>query len=718
MAPVSARPSATALRRRSGKPSSAWTARPRSSPVRVPAPSASPATRTPSNRSASEAVTSSRDRNTASRRPDAEPGKVEGRGTSRSSANPTGPSRASRRPPPLHCHDPVPRTATPRTRVDTAVASSRSASIRKAAWSASIGQPPTVRTGAVSVPRPRHSPFAHDASPSSVSGSFPRTARASAIRMAEGVSRNGTVTPVRVTSALVRVAASSRPLATGSRNDPLTSTETIAWPATRSWPKATRQLGPVGHEPAAQRDRPLERHAAVQGHRSHRPAASDRDSLQRGPGEPRLRPHFARGGPVQRRRQPRLFQPERDAGVAPAGVHAGGCRERPHRALSTELVHRQSPAVPPNECRRASRPAPARDDELVRSDRCRHPELFRPPEGNLGLRAGRDAPEHLPARRGGQPGHDGIEVGPLESDLCRDGPAFLETAAAGGRESHRGELERRRQVAARDADVEAARPEEDAAERDVTEADRRCGGHHPPLCGGPEARLPGSLQRGAGGKSGQPAERDGPEVPLRPSVAPPVPGPLERQRDSTHAGGQGLDLDPLGVEHDGRAEGLDRDPGEDDARRLERPCPPREACAARQPVAQLRAIDRPRGQGERAHIGLPGNDRPIPRSRRLHGDVCRACDVRRAQGPRERPEIGGEVRPELPGGPLAPRGPRRRAARRPTVRSPARARFHRPRRAGPQPRRQRDRGTRGPQGDGGRSARGGPVASRLGRGSG
>ncbi len=42
--------------------------------------------------------------------------------------------------------------------------------------------------------------------------------------------------------------------------------------------EATRQLGPVGHEPAAERDRPFERHAAVQGHAF--PPASGRGSTR------------------------------------------------------------------------------------------------------------------------------------------------------------------------------------------------------------------------------------------------------------------------------------------------------------------------------------------------------------------------------------------------------------------------------------------------------
>ena len=493
VAPGSARPSATALSRRSGKPSSARTARPRSSAANVPAPSASPTARTPSNRSASEAVTSWRVRNSASRRPDAEPARPRTVGTSWSSANPTGPSLASRRPPPLHCHDPVPRTATPRTRVDTAVASIRSASIPKAAWSASIGQPPTVRTGAVSVPRPRHPPVAHDASPSSASGSFPRTARASAIRMAEGVSRNGTVTPVSVTSVLVSAVASSRPLATGSRHDPLTSAATITWPATRSWPRARANSAPSAMSRLRSAIGPSNgtrpsRDTVPTGQRpridtASSPALVSRASPRTSPGVTRSNGGGSRAcsSPSATRASLPPASMTADATTVPSGPSARNwsseSRPRSHRMTAGERVVQRPPA----------------DDELVRGDRRRHPDLSRPPEGNLGLRACRDAPEHSPACRGRRLGHDGIQVGPLESGLRGEDPAFLETPLGRGREPHRGELERRREVAARDTDVETARPEEDAAERDVTEADRRGGGRRPPLCAGPEARLTGPL---------------------------------------------------------------------------------------------------------------------------------------------------------------------------------------------------------------------------------
>ena len=87
-------------------------------------------------------------------------------------------------------------------------------------------------------------------------------------------------------------------------------------------------------------------------------------------------------------------------------------------------------------------------------------------------------------------------------------------------------------------------------------------------------------------------------------------------------------------------------PGRSDARRLERSRPPREAFAARQAVAQLHAVERPRGEGERAHVGLPGDDRPIPRPRRFRGHARRSRNARRAHGTRERSEIGVEVRAE------------------------------------------------------------------------
>ncbi len=514
-----------------------------------------------------------------------------------------------------------------------------------------MGQPPTVRTGAVSVPRPRHPPVGQDASPSSASESFPRTAWASAIRMVEGVTRNGTVTPVSVTPALVRAAASSRPLATGSRHDPLTSAETIAWPATRSWPRAratsppsaTRRLrsaiGPSNGTRPSRDSVPTSQRPRIDTASS--PVLVSRASPRTSPGVTRSSGGGSRAcsSPSAMRASLRPASMTADAVIVPGGPSARNwstvSRPRSHRTTAGERVVQRPPATTSSS---------GVIDAVIRISPGRH-------RGTSDLRARRDAPEHSPARRGRHPGHDGIQVGPLESGLRRDGPAFFETAVARGREPHRGKLERRRQVAARDTDVEAARPEEDAAERDVAEADRRGGGYRPPLCAGPEAGVTRPLQREAGRKLAQPAERDRADVRLRPSVAAPVPGPAQRQRSPLNAAGEALDLDPLGVEHDSRLDALDRRPGEDDARRLERSCPPREAFAARQPVTQLGAVERPRGEGKRAHVGLPCDDRPIPRSRRLRGHARRARNARRAHRTRERSEIGVEVRTEPQAGP-------------------------------------------------------------------
>ena len=651
MAPASARPSAAALSRRSGKASSARTARPRSSAARVPAPSASPAARTPSSRSASEPVTSSRDRNTASRRPDAEPARPRAGGTTWISASPAGPSRASRRPPPLHCHDPVPRTATPRTRVDTAVASSRSASIRKAAWSASIGQPPTVRTGAVSVPRPRHPPVAQDASPSSASESFPRTAWASAIRMVEGVSRNGTVTPVSVTPALVRAAASIRPLATGSRHDPLTSAETIAWPATRSWPRVRANSAPSAVSRLRSAIGPSNgtrpsRDSVPTGQRPRIDTASSPVLVSRA--SPRTSPGVTRssGGGSRACSSPSAMRASlppasmtADAVIVPGGPSARNwstvSRPRSHRTTAGERVVQRPPATTSSS---------GVIDAVIRISPGRH----------RGTSASARA-ETLPSTC---PRAAGATRATMGSRLARSSRACAVTVRPSSRRPWPVAESR---IAGNSSAAVRSRP--------VTPTSRRPGPRRTPpsetsrrpiaavadtvprLCAGPEAGVTRPLQREAGRKLAQPAERDRAEVRLRPSVAAPVPGSAQRQRAPLNAAGEALDLDPLGVEHDSRLDALDRHPGEDDARRLERSCPPREAFAARQPVTQLGAVERPRGEGKRAHVGLPGDDRPIPRPRRLRGHARRARNARRAHGTRERSEIGVEVRAEPQAGP-------------------------------------------------------------------
>ena len=65
----------------------------------------------------------------------------------------------------------------------------------------------------------------------------------------------------------------------------------------------------------------------------------------------------------------------------------------------------------------------------------------------------------------------------------------------------------------RHTDVEAARPERDAAERDVAEADRRGGGHRPPLCAGSEVGLTGPLQGEAAGSARSFSSTTGPRFP-------------------------------------------------------------------------------------------------------------------------------------------------------------------------------------------------------------
>ena len=176
-------------------------------------------------------MTSSRDRSTASRRPDAEPARLEGR------RDPAELRELGRSEPGLQTTAPAPPATTRPPHGHAVDASGHGGGLESLGVHQESGVEPLDWPAAHRQNRGRQQP------PSAPSFSPPRPIALEREWIVpeddtgvgdpdgRGVSRNGTVIPVRVAAALVRAEASSRPMATGSRHVPLRSAETIAWPA-------------------------------------------------------------------------------------------------------------------------------------------------------------------------------------------------------------------------------------------------------------------------------------------------------------------------------------------------------------------------------------------------------------------------------------------------------------------------------------------------------